>query len=387
MGVRHLSAAHLKRWASTAVLPWRFIKVVIFKMNESKIDILFLLSPELFPMIYKDVESGIYVAEIIMPPSGEASKQAQVLVDSNALNAISATDLRLIQRMSYWAQAGTTIALNPAFAFAEQVLSNEANAEAKVEDWTRKLSPSGIFPKDYASTFYPYILERKNGIQEQVSVIFCYLALFEHWSTEFRLRDDALQKWIDFFKEDVPRLKVLYFLGGLFIISMRDESLRLRGATDSVAAWRMSICDDRSKEKQDYARRLRNRAFDLLFFLLAPVLTFASAGGVDSRVLLATEDRFLGEFICRIFQWIDAKADRQWLLRMCSEQFVSKRGDASINAIQTLIEGESVARSYKNIPGESQKKLRRLADLTLQMLPPPRALELRNALEAFGHPL
>ena len=355
-------------------------------MVSPKDDVRFQLSADLFPMVYRDVETGVYVAELAAPPPGEASRHAQMLVDCNALDAIAMTDLRLVQRMAYWSQPGTVMTLNPGFAFAEQILSNAENTSAKIKGWEEKLAPSGLFPQGYASNFYPFLQKQERAIREQVGIIFCYLALFEHWSTEFRKNDQALQCWIDLFNEDIPRLKVLYLLGGLFIISLADEALRLRGAKESVAAWRQAICDDRAKEKDDYPRRLRNRAMDILYFMLSPTLTFTTAGGYKSRIMLATEDRFLGEFLCRIFHWVHTPENGLWGLRMCSEQFESKRGNASIESIKTLVNKEPEARKYKDIPGEREAKLRRLARLTLQTLPADRRTELQEALDTFHYP-
>ncbi len=71
------------------------------------------IGPELFPIAFKDVASGVYFTELKYPTDGVVDS-VEVVVDSNLIGAVRESP-HLFKRLGWILGCGTTVHINVAF--------------------------------------------------------------------------------------------------------------------------------------------------------------------------------------------------------------------------------------------------------------------------------
>lgn len=339
------------------------------------------VTPALFPCIFKDVESAVYVSECKVP-TAESLTRLHLIVDNNVLGALKSSPL-LFGRLGWLLGAGTgargtTMHINPFFAAAEQYLSNPDNALGKIEAFTQHPGVFGTFAVDHGKRLLQDVRQREHVVRGQIGILVCYLfVLKEIFQSKATLKQRA-DAWIAFFNDDIPRVMLLYVMGMLFFFGRDDERLRFKGSNFSVRSWADGFLATRSEEVDEPARWVRNRVFDLLPFLMAPTLNWEAEGGLAGRLFLLTKDREIGECLLRIFVWHgEQSADSPWKLQANLECLhFEKHAEFQATAF-----GPVSARETDR--AQRAARMTRLVDASLALLSPPRRPELLAALNEF----
>lgn len=342
------------------------------------------ISPDAFPMLLKDIDLGIYLVESKIPDGSFNIGQVQVMLDNNVLSIASSDPALFVQKIGWYYGLKSEVSLNPALAIVEQCLSNDKeNALRHIQSFEAAFEPLGMFPKGYAVTMIQNIYGRDAEIRQQVGLLFCFVALLRHWYlTPSTTTRDPLHEWIDIFSLDIPRSALMYWLGGLFIFSKANSKLKLLRQSKPIETFAQGFCNFRKEENGNYTRWLRNRVFDLLLFTLAPTLSFESLGGISSRTILASQDKFIGEFIGKMFAWHgEPKYGEPWqlapLLRM-----IDLKDERSMKGIQLLAMSFPKNREQPDVQTKN-RRFRNLIDATLSTLNLDERSNLHLALNEF----
>lgn len=341
------------------------------------------ISPEIFPLVYKDIETGTFVAEILVPPIAQGdSKQVQVLLDSNIVKLISDKEGGLLSKIGWLSGRDSILSINPSVAFVEQFLSNPDNVQLRMNEFEDQLVPIGVYEKGFSDKFYRLLNERQDDLRRELGTLFCYVALIFHWERNLRNDTESINQWIQLFSEDIPRLQVFYLLGGLFIISGVCTNLCLKNSNKRIISFRKDFCRVREKEQNNLSRQLRNRSFDLLFFYQAPNLLHQSHKGYKSRILLLTKDKFLGELLCQLFCWSEVEEKSLWSLKFKSEKLLHENEKSS-----SLTESLMISRSQGRPDSNEimvKKRLSNLINLTLKTVDSDMREALLVSLKEFN---
>ncbi len=254
-------------------------------------------------MILKDVDLGMYLVESKIPTDASSLKTVQLMLDNNVFKIAAANPDIFCQKMGWYYGIDSVVSLNPALAIVEQFLSNsQSNALKHLAKFEAAFVPLDIFPKGYSKAILQDVLRLESELRQQVGFFFCFVALLRHYYLS-PVDDDILRRWTDLFSLDIPRSAFVYWIGAIFLLSRKDSKLKFHLQDFSLEKFSKNFCTFRKEEGEDYTRWLRNRVFDLLLFSLSPTLSFEKFGGIPSRVILATKDKFVGEFIGKFFAW------------------------------------------------------------------------------------
>lgn len=341
------------------------------------------ISHELFPLVYQDIETGAFVAEILVPPkTPDDSKKVQVLLDSHIVESISGNEEGLLSRIAWLSGRDSILSINPSIAFIEQFLSNPSNVQTKMKNFEDRFVPLGIYERGFSIKFHEVLLKNEETLRRELANLFCYVALIFHWEKNVQKNNESIDKWIQLFSKDIPRLQVFYLLGGLFAVSGLHKNLRLKSNEKRIDSYRQTFCSERKEEQNNLSRRLRNRSFDLLFFYQAHKLVLPSDGGYKSRILLVTKDKFLGEILCQLFCWAETEEGSLWGLKFI-EAKLRHENETSASLTKSLMNGLSQGRPNSG-EDDVRKRLNNLIGLTLNTVDNDMKAALKNSLKEFN---
>lgn len=339
------------------------------------------VTPELFPCVIKDVDSGVYIAECQVPIQ-EFMGNMHFVVDNNVIGALRESPL-LFARLGWLlgaksAEPGATFFINPYFIVAEQFLSNPDNALSKIESFTQHPGTFGSFTADHGKNLLSEVRKDELTLRSQIGVLVCYLFVMREIFQGQHTLKHRVDTWVRFFQSDIPRIMLPYVMGMLFFFGRDNERLRFKGSNRSVKAWADGFLKLRSEETANPARWVRNRVFDLLPFLTSPTLGWKALGGIPGRLFVLSKDKDIGECLLRIFAWHgEQKEQSRWNLHVNLEclHFESRRQFEEA----TFCQIEARPTTPEDIPA----RMKRLIDMSLDMLAAPQKIELLAALNEF----
>lgn len=339
------------------------------------------VTPELFPCVIKDVDSGVYVAECQVPTKAFMGNM-HFIIDNNVMAALRESPL-LFARIGWLLGAksdeqGATFFINPYFIVAEQFLSNPDNALSKIESFTQHPGVFGTFAADHGKNLLSEVRKGELTLRSQIGVLVCYLFVMRGIFQGQHTLEERVQVWVRFFQNDIPRVMLPYVMGMLFFFGRDNERLRFKGTNRSVRAWADGFLTLRSEETANPARWVRNRVFDLLPLLMSPTLGWETQGGIPGRLFVLSKDKDVGECLLRIFAWHGAQTEQsRWNLHVNLEclHFESRR------QFEEATFGQIEART--TTPEDIPARMKRLIDMSLDMLAAPQKIELLAALNEF----
>lgn len=339
-------------------------------------------SSELFPCVFKDVESGVYLAESKVPTS-QSIGHVQLVVDNNVLGALNESP-QMFKRLAWTlgqnsTPTGSVVSINPFWAVAEQYLSNPDNAFSKIDAFAKHPGTMGTFAPGYANSILETVRTNESILREQIGKLICYFFVMkELYHSKLTLHQRA-DRWLEFYKNDIPRLMVPYILGQLFFFGKDDSAMRFKSTGRKVQDWAQGFLAIRSKERGNPARWIRNRLFDILPFQLLPTMNWTAHGGIQSRLFVLSQDADVGECFFRIFSWKgDQVQNTLWNLHT---NFSCLNFPAYAEFQQMAI-GKLEPRHVTE-DSEKLERLRRLVDVSIQLLSPVNQQDMLSALNEF----
>lgn len=352
-------------------------------MNDDKRQI--LLNVEAFPATFRDVELGVYFIECKVPGNAMAVARTQVLLDNNLLGITTDHPDTVIQKMNWYfgQHPQADISLNPAVAATEQYLSNDwENAKTHLEGFEKAVAKFGMFKAGHMLNLLRTVASKEADAMQQVGILFCYLTVLKHlYAGGPKKGGDLLDSWGELFRQDIPRIQAIYMFGSLFLLSRMQRQLRFARQESLIAEHADKFMALRKKEKGDFTRWLRNRACDILPFILAPTLNNEKYGGYSSRVVIATNDEVVGECIGRLFAWGGEQRhnDRWTLVPMF--HVLDQRDERVRHGIGQIHQG--VAPERPSNDEEKKLRLRNLIQISMEMVGDDLRAHLHQAL--FGY--
>lgn len=341
------------------------------------------ITEEIMPIILKDIDLGIYFIENKYPSHVTDLTQTQVLLDNNVFTFATKHPKVFTQKCGWYYGASSTISLNPGAAIAEQFLSN-SNAEENIEKFEEAFSGFGMFPKNYTKFMLDLVRNGETDIRMQIGQQFCYLSLLDYYYKQASKSTDTLQKWIELFKQDIPKIAGVYFIGAISIISRTNPRLRFIRQDSTIDSFVQGLFSKRKQETENYSRWLRNRVFDIQFYYSTQFLNIEEHGGYASRTILATRDSFLGEFVARIFCWHGEQSmKKNWLLMPLMNKIDTTDSEISTR-INAVMSNAPTAHATPQGKEKSNQKLRNLIDFSLRELPYEGRAYLHQALTEYG---
>ncbi len=342
------------------------------------------IRPDAFPILLKDIDLGLYLLESKIPDGTFDMSQVQVVLDNNVLGLATSDPEIFVQKIGWYYGLAGTVCLNPAIAFVEQYLSNDKeNALQHIRSFEHAFEPFGLFPTGYSQNIASTIFERDVEIRQQVGSLFCFVALLRHWyKMPHTVSADPVSQWTNLFSMDIPRSGLMYWLGGMFLLSKMNSKLTLLKQDKPIEKYAAGFCDFRKIERDDYSRWLRNRVFDLLLFTLAPTLSFEELGGISSRTILASQDKFIGEFLGRLFAWYgEPKYGEPWRLAPLL-RVIDLSDEKSKEGVDLLYKNYP---TFRSPPDErvKEQRFRNLIDLALSTLIDGERRNLYQALNEY----
>ena len=339
-------------------------------------------SSELFPCVFKDVESGVYLAESKVPTS-QSIGNVQLVVDNNVLGALNESP-QMFKRLAWTlgqdsTPTGSVVSINPFWAVAEQYLSNPDNAFSKIDAFAKHPGTMGTFASGYASSILETVRANDSVLREQIGKLICYFFVMKELYHSKLTLHQRVEQWLDFYKNDIPRLMVPYILGQLFFFGKDDSAMRFKSTGRKVQDWGQGFLAIRSKERGNPARWIRNRLFDILPFQMLPTMNWGAHGGISSRLFVLSQDADVGECFLRIFSWNgDQYENALWKLHTNFSCLIFP----AYEEFQLRTFGRLEAR---HITDDSQKteRLKNLVDVTIKFLPPSSQQDLLTALNEF----
>ena len=235
------------------------------------------VGPDLFPLSFQDVASGVYFTELKLPTDNVLCS-VDVVVDSNILRAVNEHP-DLFKRLTWILGPGVTVHLNVAqFAF-EQFLGNRGSTLQKVKDLTEHPALSDFFEPGFASALIANLTRGEQDVRHLVGTLAIYLLVMRSLFEQKIPLEDKVHRWGELFYKDVPRLTALYFMGLLFFYGQANSKLEFATSNIKVQDWAQHFLSSRKEEKTDPCRWARNRIFDFMLFYNAPVLNIEAGGG------------------------------------------------------------------------------------------------------------
>ncbi|KJS38139.1 MAG: hypothetical protein VR70_11160 [Rhodospirillaceae bacterium BRH_c57] len=344
-----------------------------------------LLNVEAFPATFRDVDLGVYFIECKVPDYSMDVAKTQVLLDNNLLGITTRNPDAVIQKISWYfgQHPQADISLNPAVAATEQYLSNDwDNAKTHLEAFEKAVAKFRIFEAGHMLNLLRTVAGKEADTMQQVGILFCYLTVLKHLYAEKPEKGgDLLNTWVELFRQDIPRIQTIYMFGSLFLLSRMQRQLRFARQESLIAEYADKFMALRKKEKGDFTRWLRNRACDILPFILAPTLSIEKYGGYSSRVVIATNDEVVGECIGRLFAWggEQQKNDRWTLVPMF--HVLDQRDERVCQGIEQIYQGIASERASND--EEKKLRLRNLIQISMEMVGVDLRAHLHQALSAY----
>jgi hypothetical protein len=284
----------------------------------------FEASLKLFPCVFKDVDSGVYLAESKVPTI-QSMGHIQLIVDNNILGALSDSP-EMFQRIAWIlgqnsTSKGAIVSINPIWAIAEQFLSNPDNAFSKVDAFVKHSGTMGTFATGYANSILATVRANDRGLREQIGKLICYFFVMKELYDSKMSLQQRTGAWLDFYKNDIPRLMVPYVLGHLFFYGKDDSAMRFKSTGRKVQDWAQGFLAVRAKELGNPARWIRNRLFDILPFYMLPIMNWSTVDGINSRLFMLSQDADVGECFLRIF-FMEWRSSAEYVVEIKYEFFL-----------------------------------------------------------------
>lgn len=274
--------------------------------------ILVEIKPDLFPVSFKEVTSGVYFTELKFPTDGVVESM-EVVVDSNMLGAVRESP-DLFKRLGWFVGPGTTtVHVNVAtFAF-EQFIGSRDSAQRRLTEFTEHPALVGTFKPGFAASFIADVEKCESDIRRLIGTLAIYLFVMRSLYEEKKKTsvENKIQRWRELFRKDVPKFSLIYLLGQLFLHGQGNSSLFV--GNHKIQDWAGEFFATRKEEVTDPGRWVRNRIFDLMPFYNAPALNLQSKGGKPGRLLTATKDVYAAECLYRLFAFYgEQDEDEPW---------------------------------------------------------------------------
>lgn len=257
------------------------------------------IRPELFPLSFQDVASGVYFAELKVPADGVLNS-VDVIIDSNMVRELNEHP-DLFKRLSWILGPGVTIHFNVGQFVFEQLLSNRELALQKVKELTEHPALSNTFEPGAAAKLIEGAKGGEQDMRQLIGTLAIYLFAMRSLFEQRILIEEKLKRWSELFYGDVPKLTSLYFMGTIFFFGQNNSKLEFTGSGIKVADFAQHFLASRKNERADPCRWARNRLFDFMLFSNAPVLNIVAGGGKPGRLMTATRDEYSGKCLYRLF--------------------------------------------------------------------------------------
>ncbi|OIR00551.1 hypothetical protein GALL_174240 [mine drainage metagenome] len=343
-----------------------------------------LLNSEAFPATFRDVDLGIYFIECKIPDASMKMENVQIIMDNNVLGIATDHPDAFVHKIGWYFsnRPNASISLNPGVAATEQYLSNSwDNAKTHLENFELAVSKFSMFKNGQLLETLRSVARNEADTRQQIGILYCYLAILRHLYF-YGPKGSRLEAWSNFYHQDIPRIQVPYFFGALFLLSKDKPQLRFMRQEAKVEKYADGFLMLRKKEKGDFTRWLRNRAFDIIPFIMAPTLSFERFGGYSSRTVIATNDEVVGECIGRLFAWAgDQQHGDRWHLAATLPNVIDQHDNDIKLAIEHIYRGAAPHRPSS--PEERKARLRNLIQISMDMVSADDRTPLHEALGEY----
>lgn len=337
----------------------------------------------LFPLLFKDVASGVYFSEVKAPTDG-VHDTVQLIVDSNILRSINDYP-GLFQRLAWI--LGPESTLHPhvgQFAY-EQLLSNRDSALEKLKALTEHPSLSSAFRPGFAASFISEIKKAESDMRQLIGLQAIYLLAIRSILGQKKATEEKIESLKELVHGNVTRFSAWYLLGLLFLRGRANSKLAFTDSNIKVQDWADHFLAVRKEEVGDPCRWARNRVFDFMLFANAPILNISSEGGMSGRLITATNDSYAAQCLYRVFAYHGEQRKNDLWDVIFNLSCLKKVEDPIFELISTESNWLKEASQENKSPSldEKKTKVKNLIDSSFMLLSSEQKNDLMQILREF----
>ncbi|TAL97058.1 MAG: hypothetical protein EPN73_07415 [Paraburkholderia sp.] len=341
------------------------------------------MDPSLFPLLFKDVASGVYFSEV-KAPADEVYDTVQLIVDSNILRSLNEYP-GLFRRLAWILGPSVTIHVHVGQFAYEQLLSNRDSALGKLKALTEHPALSDSFKPGFASSFISELRKAESDMRLLIGLQAIYLLTIRSLFEQKKTIEEKIECLRGLVHENVIRFSALYFLGLLFLRGRANSKLVFTDSNIKVQDWADHFLAVRKEEVGDPCRWARNRVFDFMLFSNAPILNMSSEGGMSGRLITVTNDSYAAQCLYRVFAYHGEQRKNELWNVIFNLSCLKKIEDPIFELIGTESNWIREASQGSESPslGERKTRVKNLIDSSFRLLADAHKNDLMQILREF----